>query len=96
VDILISGLGIAGPTLAWWLERRGFRPVIVEHAPKPRTSGYIIDFWGRGFDIAEAMGAMPALREVGYRIEEVRIVDRKGRRAGGFDAKGFARLAGNK
>ena len=44
-NILISGAGIAGPTLAYWLLRRGFTPTIVEEAPSPRTGGYVIDFW---------------------------------------------------
>ena len=50
--VLISGAGIAGPTLAYWLAHYGFTPTIVEKAPRLRTGGYIIDFWGAGFDIA--------------------------------------------
>ena len=66
--ILISGAGIAGPTLAYWLNRYGFEPTLVERAPALRHGGYIIDFWGLGFDIAEKMGILPALRQNGYRI----------------------------
>ena len=43
--ILISGAGIAGPTLAYWLDRYGFTPTLIETAPRLRTGGYIIDFW---------------------------------------------------
>src|ERR1700712_156812 len=32
MDILISGASIAGPALAYWLGRYGFRPTIVEIA----------------------------------------------------------------
>ena len=67
--ILISGAGIAGPTLAYWLLRHGFTPTIVEHAPAPRTGGYMIDFWGVGYDVAERMGLLPILHEDGYRLE---------------------------
>lgn len=28
--VLISGIGVAGPTLAWWLQHYGFEPVLVE------------------------------------------------------------------
>jgi 2-polyprenyl-6-methoxyphenol hydroxylase-like FAD-dependent oxidoreductase len=28
--VLISGVGIAGPTLAYWLLRHGFEPTLVE------------------------------------------------------------------
>jgi 2-polyprenyl-6-methoxyphenol hydroxylase-like FAD-dependent oxidoreductase len=45
MKILISGAGIAGPTLAYWLAHYGMEPTIVEKAPKLRSDGYIIDFW---------------------------------------------------
>jgi len=56
-SVLISGAGIAGPTLAYWLACYGFKPTLVERAPHIRTGGYVIDFWGLGYDIAEKMGA---------------------------------------
>ena len=87
--ILISGAGIAGPTLAYWLLRHGFTPTIVEHAPAPRTGGYMIDFWGVGYDVAERMGLLPILHEDGYRLEEVRLLDASGKRIAGFDANLF-------
>src|SRR4029453_6727494 len=37
--VLISGAGIAGPTLAYWLARHGFHPTVVEHAAALRSSG---------------------------------------------------------
>ena len=46
--ILISGAGIAGPTLAYWLKAAGFVPTLIERAPHLRTGGYVIDFWGPG------------------------------------------------
>ena len=49
MNVLISGAGIAGPTLAFWLERYGFAPTLVESAPALRASGYVIDFWGLGY-----------------------------------------------
>jgi 2-polyprenyl-6-methoxyphenol hydroxylase-like FAD-dependent oxidoreductase len=51
--VLISGIGIAGPTLAYWLARYGFEPTLIEHSPALRESGYVIDFWGVGYDVAE-------------------------------------------
>ena len=32
-NILISGASVAGPALAFWLHRYGFRPTVVERAP---------------------------------------------------------------
>lgn len=90
--ILISGAGIAGPTLAWWLHRYGIRSTIVESAPELRSGGYVIDFWGAGFDIAERMGILPELLRVGYAMQEVRLVDDDGRAVGGFDVDVFREL----
>jgi 2-polyprenyl-6-methoxyphenol hydroxylase-like FAD-dependent oxidoreductase len=87
--VLISGMGIAGPALAYWLLDYGFAPTIVERAPHPRTQGYIIDFWGAGYDIAEKMGLLPDILRAGYRVRTVRFVDRHGRRVGGFNADVF-------
>ena len=79
-SVLISGAGIAGPTLAFWLKAAGFEPTVVEHAPAPRTGGYVIDFWGLGYDIAERMGLLGDINRIGYHVREVRIVDDRGAR----------------
>ncbi len=87
--VLISGAGIAGPTLAYWLLRHGFVPTLVERAQAFRTGGYMIDFWGVGYDVAERMGLRPALDRVGYRIRELKVVDAKGRQTVGLDVSRF-------
>lgn len=94
--ILISGAGIAGPTLAWWLHQFGFQPIIVEKAPALRAGGYIIDFWGAGYEIAERMGLLPQLQRVGYRVQEVRVVNSQGHRISGFNTDSFWRITGGK
>lgn len=88
-SVLISGIGIAGSTLAYWLLEHGFEPTLVERAPCLRNGGYIIDFWGAGFNIAERMGLRADLVSEGYRIEELRLVDGGGRRVGGFGVDVF-------
>ena len=77
--VLISGAGIAGCCLAWWLERYGYSVTIVEQAPEPRRGGYVIDFWGLGFDVAERMGLLDDLRRRDLQIHEFRVVDDDGR-----------------
>jgi 2-polyprenyl-6-methoxyphenol hydroxylase-like FAD-dependent oxidoreductase len=52
VNVLISGAGVAGPALSYWLVQYGFQVTIVEKAPALRTGGYVVDFWGAGYDIA--------------------------------------------
>lgn len=90
--IAINGAGIAGPALAWWLRRAGNDVLLVERAPRPRTGGYVIDFWGLGYDIAEKMGLVPEIRAMGYQVREVRFVDGEGRARGGFSVDVFSRL----
>ncbi|MFY9690359.1 MAG: FAD-binding domain, partial [Candidatus Acidiferrales bacterium] len=89
--ILISGAGIAGPTLAYWLARHGFEPTIVEKAPALRTGGYVIDFWGAGFEIADRMGLTAEILRKGYQVREVRVLGAKGGLAAAFPADAFER-----
>ena len=88
---LISGAGIAGPALAWWLDRFGIDSTIVEIAPQLRSGGYMIDFWGIGFDLIERMELLPELLRKGYHVQEVRLVHADGSRAGGFSTAAFER-----
>ena len=91
--VLISGIGIGGPTLAYWLSVYGIKSTLVERAPQLRTGGYALDFWGLGFDVAERMGILPEIRRDGYNISELRIVNAQGRRIGGFDVDIFRKTA---
>ncbi|MEO6942884.1 MAG: FAD-dependent oxidoreductase, partial [Terrimesophilobacter sp.] len=84
MKVLIVGAGIAGPTTAFWLNKAGHEVTLVEHAPQLRSGGYIIDFWGAGFDVAEKMGIVPELRKRGYVMAEGRAVNRDGRKVASF------------
>ena len=90
--VLISGVGIAGPTLAYWLKQAGFEPTLVERASALRSGGFVIDFWGLGYTIAERMGLVPQINRDGYHVQEMRIVDEAGHRAAGFGTGVFAEL----
>jgi 2-polyprenyl-6-methoxyphenol hydroxylase-like FAD-dependent oxidoreductase len=94
--VLISGLGIGGPTLAYWLKAAGFEPTLIEHAPKLRTGGYVIDFWGLGYEIAVRMGLSDEIHRAGYHIREMRIVNPKGKRISGFGTNVFRELTGGR
>lgn len=91
MKIAIVGAGIAGPTLAYWLSRYGHEPTLIEKAPRLRTGGYIVDFWGGGYAVAERMGLTAELHATGYAVREVRLVDRNSKRVGGFSAEPFRR-----
>ena len=96
MNALISGVGIAGATLAFWLHKYGIEPTLVELAPALRSSGYVIDFWGLGYDIAEKMGLLPDITRIGYHTQELRIVDEDGRRLSGFGVQLFRELTGGR
>jgi 2-polyprenyl-6-methoxyphenol hydroxylase-like FAD-dependent oxidoreductase len=91
MKIAIVGAGIAGPTLAYWLWRYGHEPTLIEKAPQLRTGGYVVDFWGGGYTVAERMGLTPELHAAGYVVQELRLVDRNSRKVGGFSAEVFQR-----
>src|SRR5437763_10605317 len=60
--VLISGGGIAGLTLAYWLHRYDIPSVVIEQAKSVRHDGYGIDFFGTGYDVADRMGLIDRLR----------------------------------
>ncbi|KAA0084513.1 FAD-binding domain [Mycolicibacterium sp. P9-64] len=88
MKIAISGAGVAGPTLAYWLHRTGHEPTLIERAPRFRTGGYVIDFWGVGYRVAQLMGIEAAVHEAGYRVQSIRSVgpDNQIRASLGVDA----------
>jgi 2-polyprenyl-6-methoxyphenol hydroxylase-like FAD-dependent oxidoreductase len=63
-SVLISGASIAGPALAYWLNRYGFDVTVVERAPELRRGGQAVDFKGRThFTVLERMGILDEVRQ---------------------------------
>ena len=73
--ILISGASIAGLTLAHWLGRHGFRPVIVERAAALRSGGNGVDVRGQAGEVADRMGIMPRVRALTADVLGIKFVD---------------------
>ncbi len=73
--VLICGASIAGPALAFWLTRFGFRAVVVERAPALRTGGQNIDVRGAAREVARRMGIEAAMRAATTGEAGVRFVD---------------------
>lgn len=96
MKIAINGAGVAGPALAFWLLKGGHEVLLVEQASEIRRGGYVIDFWGLGYDIADKMGLIPRIRELGYQMKEVRFVDEEGRTCGGFSVDVFGRMTNDR
>lgn len=84
--ILISGAGIAGPVLAFFLSRAGATISIVERAPDLRSGGQNVDVRGAGLEVVRRMGLEAAVRDRTTNEDGVAFVDAKDRRAAEFPA----------
>jgi 2-polyprenyl-6-methoxyphenol hydroxylase-like FAD-dependent oxidoreductase len=74
MDVLISGAGVAGPALAFWLARAGMRPVVVERTPALRLGGHAIDVRGAAVDVVEQMGLLAAIRAARTQLKTLSFV----------------------
>ncbi|MFI8536283.1 FAD-dependent monooxygenase [Streptomyces aquilus] len=61
--VLISGAGISGPALGYWLHRAGWAVTVVERADALRAGGYPIDIRGTAVEVVRRMGILRQLRE---------------------------------
>jgi 2-polyprenyl-6-methoxyphenol hydroxylase-like FAD-dependent oxidoreductase len=79
-DVLISGAGIAGPALAHWLHRAGYRPTVVERAPAVRPGGQAVDFRGAAhLRMLRRMGVLEEIRRRATRPGPLHLIDAAGR-----------------
>jgi 2-polyprenyl-6-methoxyphenol hydroxylase-like FAD-dependent oxidoreductase len=80
IDVLISGASIAGPALAFWLQRYGARVTVVEKAPALRPGGQAVDVKGDVHrTVLERMGILDELRAHETGGTDQTIIDAAGR-----------------
>jgi 2-polyprenyl-6-methoxyphenol hydroxylase-like FAD-dependent oxidoreductase len=90
-NILISGASVAGPALAWWLARHGFRPTVVERAPDLRGGGYAVDFRGAAhLSVLAQMGLLDQVKERQTHLRATTCVDEQSRPLAAMPASIFA------
>lgn len=77
---LISGAGIAGPVLAFWLTEAGWDVTVVERAERLRTSGYPIDIRGTAIEVVERMGLSTQIAAHRYQHVPLQVLTPGGRR----------------
>ncbi|GAA4096062.1 FAD-dependent monooxygenase [Actinomadura miaoliensis] len=77
-EILISGAGISGPALAYWLHRSGFTVTVVEKAGALRDGGYPIDIRGTAIEVVRRMGILPRLRDAHIDSRRCTFLDAEG------------------
>jgi 2-polyprenyl-6-methoxyphenol hydroxylase-like FAD-dependent oxidoreductase len=73
-NALISGASIAGPALAYWLNRAGFQTTVVERAPAPRPGGQAIDVRGPALTVLDQMGLLDRARGMRTQLKGMSVL----------------------
>jgi 2-polyprenyl-6-methoxyphenol hydroxylase-like FAD-dependent oxidoreductase len=77
--VLISGASVAGPAIAFWLNRYGFETTVVERARGLRPGGFGVDFRGHvHLAVLERMGILDDVRREQTHMGEMAFVDGDG------------------
>ena len=85
--VLISGAGIAGPTLAWFLVKAGAHVTIVEKSHSLLPHGQNIDIQGSAISVVKKMGLMDEIRRWNTTEQGTQFLNPKGRPYAVFPVK---------
>ncbi|HWU10235.1 MAG TPA: FAD-dependent monooxygenase, partial [Streptomyces sp.] len=77
--VLISGGGIAGPALAYWLRHHGFGVTVVERGRGLRSGGQAVDVRGVALDVIGRMDLLDPARRVRTHMRGMSVLDPEGR-----------------
>lgn len=77
--VLVSGAGIAGPTVAFFLAKAGAQVTVVDRAPALLPHGQNIDVHGSAVSIIKKMGLMDQLRRYNTNEKGGQLVDTEGK-----------------
>ena len=74
--VLISGAGVAGPVTAYWLDRFGFQPTIIERTPHLRAAGegHAVDLFGPAVDLMDWMGLLDQVEQARTLTNSIALV----------------------
>ncbi|OTA99295.1 hypothetical protein M426DRAFT_76467 [Hypoxylon sp. CI-4A] len=86
MKVLISGGGIGGNALAFWLSRIGHSVTVVEWFPNLRTTGLQLDLRGHGIEVLKRMGLEKDFRSRSAPEQGMEIVNSAGNRKAYFPA----------
>src|SRR5215813_9920101 len=90
-SVLISGGGIAGASLAYWLGESGYAVTVVERAPGLRTTGAApVDFRGDQLALLERMGVLGDIQASQTGMGDQTVIDASGRRLSTFPSALFS------
>nr|POE59174.1 uncharacterized protein CFP56_24444 [Quercus suber] len=85
--VLISGAGVAGPTLAYFLGKAGASITILEKSPVVLAQGQNIDINGSAVTAVKKMGLMEQLRKYNTSEKGMRLIDPNGHPIAPFPLK---------
>jgi 2-polyprenyl-6-methoxyphenol hydroxylase-like FAD-dependent oxidoreductase len=91
LNVLISGAGIAGCTLAYWLARHGHAATAVEPSGVIRSSGAPVDIRESAMQVMEEMGLVPRLQAASTNEAGISFLDSTGQRQARVDVVSFRR-----
>jgi 2-polyprenyl-6-methoxyphenol hydroxylase-like FAD-dependent oxidoreductase len=74
-SVLISGASIAGPALAYWLQRFGFSVTVVERSAALRAGGQPIDIRGAALEVVERMGLRQQVEAMRTHMAGANVLD---------------------
>lgn len=86
LKVLISGGGIAGNALAFWLAKIGHDITVVERFSSLRDTGLQLDLRGHGVEVMRRTGLQEAFKAQVAPEKGLQLVDKKGRRRAFFPA----------
>ena len=87
MHVLISGAGIAGPTLAWFLAKAGARVTVVEKSHTLLRHGQNIDIKGSARTVIKKMGLEEQVRKYNTTEKGTQFIDSRGRPFAPFPLK---------
>lgn len=79
MKVLVSGGGVAGNALSFWLSRMGHDVTVVERFHAIRSTGLQIDLRGHGIEVLKRMGLEQAFRSKSAPEQGWQLVDSFGK-----------------
>ena len=84
--VVVSGAGIAGTMLAYWLGKHGFSVTIIERSAASSEQGQVIDVEGPSREIVRRMGLLDEIQEQSTHEAGIRIMNDEGEAIAKFAA----------
>lgn len=85
--VLISGAGVAGPTLAYFLAKAGARITVVEKAPALLPHGQNVDITGSAVTVIKKMGLFDEVKRYHTKEKGTQLIDPQGKPFAPFPVK---------